>query len=136
MKKILFMLLAMLPMLILTSCSSDEDENGTIVGTWFRTSDEGVEETTYNEDGTMSQINTYKNGEKEEFIGKYSISGKSLTYVITSSKMYKPDTFTRIEDHKTESLQTKFSIIGNTLKFKRTNKKGRIETVTFTRKRL
>ena len=67
MKKILFMLLAMLPMLILTSCSSDEDENGTIVGTWFRTSDEGVEETTYNEDGTMSQINTYKNGEKEEF---------------------------------------------------------------------
>ena len=136
MKKILFMLLAMLPMLILTSCSSDEDENGTIVGTWFRISDEGVEETTYNEDGTMSQINTYKNGEKEEFIGKYSISGKSLTYVITSSKMYKPDTCTRIEDHKTESLQTKFSISGNTLKFKRTNKKGRIETVTFTRKRL
>lgn len=136
MKKILFMLLAMLPMLILTSCSSDEDENGTIVGTWFRISDEGVEETTYNENGTMSQINTYKNGEKEEFIGKYSISGKSLTYVITSSKMYKPDTCTRIEDHKTESLQTKFSISGNTLKFKRTNKKGRIETVTFTRKRL
>ena len=56
MKKILFMLLAMLPMLILTSCSSDEDENDTIVGTWFRTSDEGVEETTYNENGRNGHL--------------------------------------------------------------------------------
>lgn len=83
MKKCIVFLLALMPMLMLNSCSSSDDEdaiNHPIVGTWVYTDNTETNETTFSSNGTVTDLSTLKrNGAKREYIGSFSVNNDKLT---------------------------------------------------------
>lgn len=90
MKKYLLFLLAFLPMVVFMACSSDDDViNNPIVGTWTVSNEFEDSETTFNSNGTVSEISTsMKSGDKWEYVGSYSINGDKLTINWEKSRKY------------------------------------------------
>lgn len=82
MKKYLLFLLAFIPVLMFNSCSSDDDNptvNSQILGTWVNTNDIEVVVTTFNSNGTVTEISTLKlNGAKREYVGTFSTNNDKL----------------------------------------------------------
>jgi major membrane immunogen (membrane-anchored lipoprotein) len=95
---------------LLTSCSKDDDNAPSIVGTWLETSSsteiikngvsQGVEEgtvdannyqkLTFNADGTFSSIYV-EDGENDEESGTYTIDGNSISVIYEGETEADPD---------------------------------------------
>lgn len=101
MKKILFVLAIMLPMIVFSSCSKDDDEKSNetlelILGTWEVSQvDTGkgyqdwiLEKTSasFKKDGTYSGKGYFGNGE-----GTYEMSGKTITCYVSGKEYVKYD---------------------------------------------
>ncbi|GAE15792.1 hypothetical protein JCM6292_2124 [Bacteroides pyogenes JCM 6292] len=81
MKNVLF-LLAMLPIVLFTACSSDDDNvvNSPIVGTWTTSDAFETSEITFKPNGSVTDNSTLKrNGAMREYVGSYSVNGSKLT---------------------------------------------------------
>lgn len=83
MKKYLLFLLAFLPMVLFTACSSDDDDNvinSSIVGTWTTSDITETTELAFNANGSVIENSTLKrNGAIREYIGSYSVNNDKLT---------------------------------------------------------
>lgn len=82
MKKYLFIMLAIVSAFAVTACSSSEEDtiNHQIVGAWVNSNNIETTETTFNSNGTVTEISTSKrNGAKREYIGSFNINGDKLT---------------------------------------------------------
>lgn len=80
MKKILFILLAMLPAMIFTACSDDNDNaiNSPIVGNWKANDVDKTIETSFNGDGRCTTRITYPDGSVAEERGSYRLQDADL----------------------------------------------------------
>lgn len=81
MKNFLF-LLAMLPIVLFTACSSDDDNvvNSPIVGTWTTSDGAETAEITFRPNGSVTENSTLKwNGDMKEYVGSYSVNDGKLT---------------------------------------------------------
>ncbi len=93
MKKLLLIILAMLPMVVFTACSSDDDESATsLVGTWLGAGEGLIGEITLKSNYQITGITTKDNGEKEEYVGTYSLDAQKLTINWIVSRVYNPIT--------------------------------------------
>ena len=83
MKKYLLFLLAFLPMVVFTACSSDDNDNvvnSPIVGTWTTSNITETTELAFNANGSVIENSTLKrNGAIREYTGSYSVDNDKLT---------------------------------------------------------
>lgn len=136
MKKYLFMMLAILPIVLFTACSSDDTNKHPIVGTWTNSNNVETTEISFLSNGTVTDNSTLKrNGAIREYIGSYNVNKDKLTIHWEKYKDY--NALTRewseyITDKETVIIT--FNISGNKLTFVSMEGEKENNPITYTRK--
>lgn len=96
MKKLFLFILALLPMMVFTSCSSDDkaDPISLLSGTWTTVGEGFIDEITFKSNHQITSVTTFDNGEKEENVGTYTVDSELLTINWMMSRTYNPITQT------------------------------------------
>lgn len=119
MKKLLLFILAILPMVVLTACSSDDDKNETsLVGTWERAGEGFTEKIIFSKNQILEVIKK-DNGEERENKGAYVTDGKKITVNWIVSRSYSPitQTWSNYKENKEEHIYT-YTVQGKKLTVK------------------
>ena len=142
MKKYLLFLLAFLPMVVFTACSSDDDENQIpeIIGTWDLDNATGYTQSlTFAPDGAVLEYTTLEGtNAKMEEKGTYSVNKDKLTITWKESRYYNffSDKWTNFEplEKGAETVVITFTIKDKTLTFVSMEGEATFSPTYYTRK--